>query len=204
MRLDTLKILITGLLGGVLGAFLVLYIVFTYFGDNLEAYLSSQFRIRDDGSIENQKLIPTPLPLLAPDFWEHISSEASFSSVAIQVFKDNRIIKSGSGIILSSDGLVVIPADLTSLGSTYQVLYEDKIVKGAIVSFDVKRNLAIIKITNLELNLNVSDLNTGLIYQNGQDVLITGKLYDISKPAAIAQRGIISYVSGGRIILDTL
>lgn len=184
-----LKNFTVGLIGGALGAFLILSVVPGYSANKLDN--------------ENQKTISTPLPSLVPDFWEKISSDASLSSVAVQVFKDNRIVKSGSGIILSSDGLIVIPADLTYAGSIYQILYEDKITKGVIVSFDIKRNLAIIKITNPEFSLNVSDLNTGLNYQSGQDILITGKISDLTGTTVVAQKGIISSVSGSRIILDT-
>ncbi len=202
MNLNNLKNFIVGILGGLLGSFLFLLIIFTYPGNRLQAYILSHLDDRSNDSTENH-ITPTVLPSLAPDFWEHISSEASLSSVAVQVFKDNRIIKSGSGITLSSDGLVVIPADLTHLGGIYQVLYEDKIAKGVVVSFDIKRNLAIIKITNPGPGLNVSDLNTDINYQSGQDVLIAGKLSDLSRPTTISQKGIISYVNGSRIIIDT-
>jgi len=197
-----LKNFIVGLLGGVLGAFLFLITTFTYSDDRMGAYILSHFYI-DNDPITKQELTPTPLPSSAPDFWERISSEASLSSVAVQVFKDNRIVKSGSGIILSSDGLIVIPAEMTSSGSIYQILYEDKIVKGVLVSFDVKRNLAIIKAVGSEFNLNVSDLGTNLSYQSGQDVLIVGKLADPSRSTTISQKGMVSYVIGGRIVLDT-
>lgn len=202
MSLATLKFFIAGLLGGVLGTFLFLLVAVVYPDGKLKAYFLSQLYFSNNNFTENQKLIPTPSPLV-PDFWEHISSEASLSSVAVQVFKENRIIRSGSGIILSSDGLIVVPADLTYAGGIYQVLYEDKIAKGTVASFDGKRNLAIIKITNPELNLNVSDLNVGFNYQSGQEVLISGKLSDLSKPVVISQKGIVSYLSGGKIILDT-
>ncbi|MBI2065020.1 MAG: trypsin-like peptidase domain-containing protein [Candidatus Yanofskybacteria bacterium] len=179
-----------------------MFLTLVYPDNKMEAYLSRLYVDDDDPSLK-QELTPTPSPSPAPDLWERISSEASFSSVAVQVFKDNRSIKSGSGIILSADGLIIVPADLTALGGIYQILYEDKVAKGIIVSFDIKRNLAIIKIINPEFDLNVSSLNTNLVYQSGQDVLIAGKLADRLEPVAISQRGIISYVSGDNIILDT-
>ncbi|OGN09897.1 MAG: hypothetical protein A3C61_01420 [Candidatus Yanofskybacteria bacterium RIFCSPHIGHO2_02_FULL_39_10] len=203
MRFNTLKNFIVGLSGGILGVFLFLLIVFSYPDNKLGAYILSQFNINDSQSIENQKLAPTILPSLAPDFWESLSDNASLSSVAVQVFKENRLIKSGTGIILSSDGLIIIPADLTYSGGIYQILYEDKIMKGFVVLFDMQKNLAIIKIMSSEPNLNVSDLNVNFEYQSGQDVLITGKLSDFSKPVTVSQRGIVSYISGNRIVLDT-
>ena len=186
-----------------LGAFLFLSIISIYPRNRLGAYILSQFSNSNNKLDENQKTIATVLPSIAPDFWEHISYEASLSSVAVQVFKDDRIVKFGSGIVLSSDGLIVIPAGLTYSGGIYQVLYEDKIVKGFITAFDLNRNLAIIKLTNSELNMNVSDLNTNLNYQSGQDVLITGKLASLSRPDIISQKGIVSHVNGDKITLDT-
>src|SRR3989344_7732519 len=54
---------------------------------------------------------PTPSPF---DFWQKIISEASLSTVAIESFQNGRIQKRASGIILSSDGLIVTTLDVSA------------------------------------------------------------------------------------------
>ena len=84
----------------------------------------------------------------------------------------------------------------------YQIFYEGEILKGSMVTSDFKLNLMLIKTSTS--NSNIADLNTYPNYQNGQDILLIGRFFDLSKPTLVSQRGIISYVTDKTIVLDTI
>ena len=48
----------------------------------------------------------------------------------------------------------------------------------------------------------VSDFNPLFDYQNGQDVLITGKIIDLSKPVLATQRGLIKFTTEKQVTID--
>ena len=185
MKKDFLRLLLFGFLGGAIGAFGSVYISGKYLANISE------------------NLIPTPIVSLAPflGFWEKIISENSSISVSIQVFQENKVVRQGSGIIVSSDGLVVTVADLSATGAVYQVFYGDKILVGTVVSRDYSRNLLLIKTDYAYPNVvDLSHKN----YDNGQEVVLVGKLLDFAKPTTYSQRGTISYVTDKSVLIDTV
>ena len=116
--------------------------------------------------------------------------------------KDNKIIKQGSGLILSSDGLIITAYDNMPLSASIsQVFYGDKIYNPAIFARDYTKNLVLIKI-NAE-NLNVSRLDQLNSLQSGDELLIVGTVPLISKPTIFSQRAMLSYVTDRDVVLDT-
>lgn len=142
---------------------------------------------------------PTPTPT-SFDIVEKIVRDSSLSSVAIQTFQGNILKKSGSGIILSSDGLVITTHEL-SQGQTIQVLFEDKIFKASVVKKDLARNIALIKIDGS--NLTVSDLDTTSTYESGREYILTGKMVNLSKIVTFSQKAIVNYAQDKTILIDT-
>lgn len=183
------NLLLFGFLGGVIGAS-----IFLYFSDRNSANIS-----------EATVPVPTPTISLSPSlgFWEKIIFENSLTSVSIQVFQADQIIKQGSGVVVSSDGLVVTVADLAApaTNGVYQIFYDDKILRGTVVSKDYNRNLLLIK-TNYTYP-NVMDLSAKN-YDNGHEVVLVGKLLDFSKPRIHSQRGTISYITDKSVIIDAI
>ncbi len=185
MKKDFFRLLFFSFLGGVVGAF-----GFIYVSDKYLANIS-------------ESITPTPIISVAPSlgFWEKIIYENSSASVSIQVFQENKVTKQGSGIIVSSDGLVVTVADLVAVGAVYQIFYEDKILRGTVVSRDYNRNLLLIKTDHAYPNvIDLSPKN----YDNGQEVVLIGKLLDFSKPTAYSQSGTVSYVTDKSVLIDTV
>lgn len=180
-----------GLIGGMAGSLIFFAAVYQSVGP----YLTS--------NIYNTQPLVTPIIITTPvpDFWENVSLGSSLSAAAVQVFKDNKLFLQGSGAVLSSDGLIIVPAGLTVKGGIYQIFYGGKIFKGSVVKFDSNKNLALIKID--ASGLNVADLDRHQ-YNSGQDILITAKLVDRSGAVVgVSQRGIISFSNGDEIVLDT-
>lgn len=185
MRKDFLKILFFGLLGGLLGGY-----TFIFVSDKYSANIS-------------QAIIPTPIISIDPTqgFWDKIVFDSSFTSLGIQVFQSDKLIKQGSGAIVSSDGFVVTVADLLAPSAVYQIFYGDKILRGTLAAWDYNLNLALIK-TDSSYS-NVADLNDRE-YRSGEEIVLAGKLFDVSKPVIFSQRGTISYVTDKIAAIDTV
>ncbi len=140
-----------------------------------------------------------PLPV---DFWQNIIANESLSAVAIQSFVGSALIRQSSGMVLSADGLIITTADAVVSGGYYQVLVDDKILKASILAWDYRKNLAIFKV--FAQDLNVADLDDLSSPGSGQELIITGKLVNISKPIVFSQKALINYVLDRDIVLDTV
>lgn len=185
MKKTFLQVLLFSFLGGVIGTFSSVYISGKYLANISES------------------VTPTPVVSGVPSlgFWEKIISENSSTLVSIQVVQANKVIRQGSGVVVSADGLVVTVGDLAVAEAVYQIFYDDKILRGTIVSRDYGYNLLLIK-TDYSYP-NVVDLSPKN-YDNGQEVTLVGKLLDFSKPKVYSQRGTISYVADKSIIIDAV
>ena len=149
-----------------------------------------------------QEPVPVPTPTtVTPDFWQKIVSDQNLSTVAVQSFKGGKIIREGSGIIISSDGIIVTTFDIVSGSDILQIFHKDKILRAKLVKYSSFKNLAILKIESA--NLDVARLDTNYQFQSGQEVVISGKIIKLSSPAAFAQKGMVSYVFSKDILLDT-
>lgn len=137
-----------------------------------------------------------------PDFWEQISADASLSTVAVQSFSRGTLIRSGSAIVLSSDGLLVSTSDAIPAGaSVYQVVFGDRVLRGKVVARDYLKNIALLKI---EISgMTVSTLDHFQQYSSGREFVLTGKLIMVNQPQVFTQRAFLNYRSGETDILDT-
>lgn len=184
MRKDFFKILFFGLLGGLSGSYF-----FISMNDKYSAGIT-------------QAVIPAPVISVIPDqgFWDKLVSESSVMSLGIQVFQADKLVKQGSGAVVSSDGLIVTIADLSAANAVYQIFYGDKILRGTVVARDYNLNLMLIKTDNPYSN--VANLNERE-YHSGQEVVLVGKVFDVSKPVVFSQRGTVSYIMEKSAVIDT-
>lgn len=193
--MDHVKIISFSLLGGVIAWFLLLLLpgngslIFNLIRSDLVNYLGDE-----------SALAPTPT-IISPDFWQKIVSDHALSTVAIQSFRSGEIIREGSGIIISSDGVIITTFDVISNADTLQVFYKDKILRAQVVKYDSFKNLALIK-PNV-MNIDVARFDRNYQFQPGQDIIISGQLIELSNPIVFVQKGVISYVLSKNVILDT-
>lgn len=95
------------------------------------------------------------------------------SVVAIKSYQGGNLMRFGSGVVVTQDGLIltinqVVPPEATD----YQVFSGDKILKGIIVERSARNNLALLKITDDSLRpANFDDK----VLDPGTAVLILGK-----------------------------
>lgn len=188
------KTIFCGFLGGVIALLLFFYVpvsgplVFNLIKSNLVEYVG-----------EKPALTPTPITT-SPDFWQKIVSNGALSTVAVQSFKSGKIIREGSGIIVSSDGIIITTLDVISGADILQIFHEDKILRAQVVKHDGFKNLALIKIN--ASNMNVARLDRNYQFQPGQDVVVSGKLVELSNPSVFAQKGIVNRILSKDVILD--
>jgi len=189
------------ILAGIVGGALVLVLVYLYgqsffVGPEVKSgleYFKENFRAISGLSQDN---------VVDAGRWQKIVSETSISSVGIQSFKDNKIYKQGSGLILSSDGLIITTYDNMPINASgSQVFYGDKIYKPTVLVRDYNRNLVLSKIS--AEGLTVSRLDQSSSTQSGEELLIVGSVPFVSKPTIFSQIALLSYVTDREIVLDS-
>ncbi len=151
-----------------------------------------------------RSVVTTPSVSVSPsaDFWQNIVDNESLSDIAIQSFVGSVLVRQSSGMILSADGLIVTTADAVVSDGYYQVLADDKILKASMLAWDYGKNLAIFKVS--AQNLNVADLDDIPSLGSGQELIITGKFVNLSKPIVFSQKSLINYVLDRDIVLDSV
>lgn len=197
---------------GFLGGLSAFFIVFNF--GFLERAVLNNFKSDIQKANATKQILPSLSPErnisnevvaygLAPaDFWQKIVIDQSFNFAAVQAFKDNQLLRQGNGIFLSSDGLIVTTSDIAlASASVFQVLYEDKILRGNVVARDYAHNLALLRVSGSS-DFNVPELDFSDNYQSGQELIIVGKLINLSKPIVFSQKTFINYKIGKSIFLD--
>jgi len=95
----------------------------------------------------------------------------------------------GSGLILTSDGLVVTLASLVPQGSTFSFFVEGKTAPFQILKRDLKENLALIKIEGSNLS-TVSFANFEKL-KLGERVFLVGVIFEKEEIKKIVNEGIV-------------
>jgi S1-C subfamily serine protease len=95
----------------------------------------------------------------------------------------------GSGLILTSDGLVVTLASLVPQGSTFSFFLEGKTAPFQILKRDLKENLALIKIEGSNLS-TVSFANFEKL-KLGERVFLVGVIFENEEIKKIVNEGIV-------------
>lgn len=140
--------------------------------------------------------------VVEPDFWKEIVPKVEKSVALVQFFSSaGTLVSQTNGIILTNDGLIAIPLNAVPRSfSAIQVFVADKILKGALATFDSNSNLALIKVESGDLPiLDFADLGgLGL----GQNTLVVGKKIIINQVQAFAHTSLISEITSQALFLD--
>ena len=102
-------------------------------------------------------------------------------------------ILEGSGLIITSDGLMVTLAELVPQGSNFSFFIDGKKVHFQILKRDLKENLALVKIEEESLpTVSFADLEKMKL---GERVFLIGVIFENEKPSKIVNEGIVKSFS---------
>lgn len=100
-------------------------------------------------------------------------------------------ILEGSGLIVTSDGLVITLAELVPAGSSFSFFIEGKPVNFQILRRDIKNNLALIKLTDLQ-NLPTVRFEQFENIKLGKRVFLIGAIFNREEVKKVVNEGIIT------------
>lgn len=120
----------------------------------------------------------------------------------VQLSKDNKVVKQGSGAIVTNDGLIVTANDLATDGPyDYQIILSDgALYKGKVIRRDNANNLALIKIE--ARNLSVISLGGLDSLHLGQMVILIGAQINKNSFYRFVNIGAIRGVSGETLAIN--
>lgn len=108
----------------------------------------------------------------------------------------------GSGLVLTSDGLVVTLAELVPQGSEFLFFVQGKPAAYQILKRDLNQNLALIKLGQDNLStVGFADLNK---LKTGERVFLVGTVYGVKELVKGANEGIVSYFNDDLISTNIL
>ena len=133
---------------------------------------------------------------------EEAVKKSQESLVVIKSFSGGAVLRFGTGIALTRDGLIlavnqVVPVE----AQDYQVFNGDKILKAQVVYRNAKKNLAILKVADESLVPATFDERELAV---GNIAWVVGKVAVLQKPEVFLNRALVSLVDSQRkrIVLD--
>lgn len=194
---NLLIILIIGGLGGIIADYFILpYLV------NFPIFASLELvqRAKNGTTIINKTEEITVVENVAAEEAIH---QASSCLAAIQLFSGEKIIKQGSGIIVTNDGLIATTADLALEKGAYRYLItlsNNISLEGKVIRQDKKRNLALIKLE--ANNLPVAVLSEPKDVRLGQRIILLGSQMENNKFNEFVNIGTIRGISSEAILIN--
>jgi len=176
-----LAIFVVGIFGGIFGSqilwpyFVERPLFLEYRLEQRPIYLTEKKETRIQENVALQEAI------------EKVKSSVS----GIQTKTKKGKILEGSGLILTTDGLILTLAELVPEDSTSTVFLENENVSTQVLKRDIKQNLALLKIERGKLpTVSFGDFEKMKL---GQRVFLVGIVFLEKKPQKIVNEGILSY-----------
>jgi S1-C subfamily serine protease len=112
--------------------------------------------------------------------------------VGIKTVTEEKTLQ-GSGIILTSDGLIVTLAELVPQGSEFLFFVEGKPTSYQILKRDLTQNLALVKLGENNLpTVGFADMDN---LKAGERVFLVGIIYGVKEFVQGANEGVVSYLN---------
>ena len=117
--------------------------------------------------------------------------------VGVKTQTEEGEVLEGSGLIVTSDGLIVTLAQLVPQGSDFSFFVDDKQAAFQILKRDLSENLALVKIEESNLpTVSFADLEKTKL---GERIFLIGIIFDGKKNSKTINEGIINGFNGGFI-----
>ncbi len=145
-------------------------------------------KINFSGKVQEKKVF-----IPQSDYFSEAVTRVKNSVVAIQSFNQGQLIRTGSGIIMTQDGLIftlnnIVPPEATIT----QVINSNKVETARVVFRNYKTNIAIISV--VDSDLRVISLNNNLP-ELAQNLMIFSKVIDFGKDQALINEVLVSQVN---------
>ena len=132
---------------------------------------------------------------------EEAINKISTCIVSVNAYKKKELLSQGTGLIVTSDGLIVTAADLVPIDADeYIVFRNNHSVVAEIIRVDLINNLALLKIE--ETNLPVVSFFNSDNLQLGERVIIAGAELNEDKLSSFVNLGIIRSINGEEIKIN--
>ncbi len=127
---------------------------------------------------------------------ENVALQNAFDKVkntiiGIKTIVPKSKVLEGSGLILTSDGLVVTLADLVPKGGDFNFFVDGELVSFQILKRDLKENLALIKIK--QENLPTVEFAEFEKLRQGERVFLAGIIFEEGEIKKIVNEGVVKY-----------
>lgn len=127
------------------------------------------------------------------DYFSEAIQKVGASVVAIQSFKGGRLIRSGSGVVLTQDGLIAtVNSAAPAEAEVIQVTNTGRIYRGKVVQRDFNRNIAIVSVA--DGNLQVARFKTDLP-ELAKNLIVLSKVIEFGADEPVITPVIVSQVS---------
>ncbi len=180
------------LLMGILGGFLAQGVLVPFFIRTNFLYAANLLN-----QLYNSALVITKVEektIVAPqaEYYTKAINEIKKSVVSVQSFSNSKLIRTGSGIVVTQDGLIITLNSLVPVeANVYQVSLNSKKFNAKVLSRNQPLNLAVISIP--ESNLNVTKIKKELP-ELGKNVLAFAMTLDLGKTNSYVVKTIISQI----------
>ncbi|MBI4160750.1 MAG: trypsin-like peptidase domain-containing protein [Candidatus Yanofskybacteria bacterium] len=181
---------LTGLVGGLLAGVFVLPMLAEHQIVNL-ASIWGQVGSSSQQVITRveEKIVTLP----GQDKFVETAKKVASSVVGIQSFASGRLIRSGSGIVLTQDGLAVTLASLVPPEANFvQTVINGEIYQAKVVWRDYRSNIAIISVPVSGLPVARLKTDAPLL---GQSLMVLGKTITFSKDNPLIAGSLVSQVN---------
>jgi S1-C subfamily serine protease len=128
-----------------------------------------------------------------------IFKEVEKSAAGVKTTTATGKILEGSGLTVTSDGLMVTLAELVPFNSSYSFFVGKDQVSYHILKRDKEENLALVKISDSALNTVVFSNKEDL--KIGERIFLVGNVFLQGKPSRIIEEGIIRFI--GQDFIET-
>lgn len=190
--------------GGLGGLFFVLIIMPAALRFNFlnSAIIIDKLRPASSADEPAQAEIKREISIAPETQTEEVIKKTRENIVAVKSYQGGSLIRYGSGVVVTQDGLIVtlnsvVPPEATS----YQVASEDKIWTGKVVRRDARKKLALIKISETALRpVTFNDQETRV----GSTLVAVGKITQLQKTEIFSYKMFVNMIDrqNKRILLD--
>jgi len=131
---------------------------------------------------------------------QEVIEKVNKAVIGIKTETKSQKILEGSGLIVTSDGLIVTLANLLPKSSTTTLFLDGKTIIPKVIQ--IRENLALLRIEGGDLpTLNFSDFDK---LKLGQRIFLVGVIFEESVPQKIVNEGIIKYFDQDLLIYTSI